>query len=148
MSSLRPVIRLVKFRLDDIRRVLVALRQEEDELRLAISALEEEVVREREVARESSLARMSFGHYMARCRHRRSQLDGGLADVGARIAIQMETLGDLFHELKRYELVEEARVAAAALEEARRQRAQQDETGAVTFIRRQRQALRSHVAPS
>lgn len=138
MAGLKTLVRLTRFRLDEMRQALSALHAESDAIRRLIAGLEEEVRAEMEVARTSEESRMMLGAYLHRTRLERARLDHALADVEARIAAAAEALAEAFREQKRYELVMERRAEEERREEARRETAFLDETGAQGFIRRSR----------
>jgi flagellar export protein FliJ len=138
MAGLKTLVRLTRFRLDEMRQALSALHAESDAVRRLIAGLEEEVRAEMEVARTSEESRMMLGAYLHRTRLERARLDAALADVEARIAAAAEALAEAFREQKRYELVMERRAEEERREEARRETGFLDETGAQGFIRRSR----------
>jgi len=138
MAGLDTLVRLARFRLDEMRQALSALHAESDAVRRLIAGLDEEVKAEMEVARSSEESRMMLGAYLHRTRQERERLEMALADVEARIAEAAEALAEAFREQKRYELVLERRAEEERREEARRETAFLDETGARSFIRRSR----------
>jgi hypothetical protein len=119
VSDLKPLIRLTKFRLDDMRRLLAQLHAESDMLRRAIADHDAEVVREREVARENTESRLVFGAYLRRMSDRRDQL-----------------MAEIFMEQKRLEIVEQNRIDEERREVARKETQVLDETGAIAHLRR------------
>ncbi|HZH28386.1 MAG TPA: flagellar FliJ family protein [Azospirillaceae bacterium] len=140
MSNLRPLIRLAKFELDEKRRQLAELHAESDRLHRAVVDLDAEVEREREAADQSQIAAAAFGPYLKRARAQRQALLNSLAQLEARIAAMADELAEAFLELKRYELVQEARVQAAKAEWARKETVFLDEAGAVGHRRKQQGA--------
>ena len=136
MSDLKPLIRLTKFRLDDMRRLLAQLHAESDMLRRAIADHDAEVVREREVARENTESRLVFGAYLRRMSDRRDQLMAAVRDVEIRIATATDELAEIFMEQKRLEIVEQNRIDEERREVARKETQVLDETGAIAHLRR------------
>ena len=136
MSDLRPLIRLIKFRLDDMRRVLAQLHNESDLLRRAIVDHDAEVVREREVARSDGESRLVFGAYLRRMSDRRDQLVAAVRDVEIRIAAATDELAEIFMEQKRLEIVQQNRIDEEMRELARKETQILDETGAIAHLRR------------
>lgn len=137
MSNLGPLIRLAKFELDEKRRQLAELHAESDRLHRAVADLDAEVVRERDAAEQSPIAAAAFGPYLKRARAQREALLNGIAQLEARIAAMTDEVAEAFLELKRYELVQEARIQAARAERARKETAFLDEAGAVGHRRKQ-----------
>ncbi len=136
MSDLKPLIRLTKFRLDDMRRLLSELHAQSDMLRRAIADHDAEVVREREVAREDTESRLSFGAYLRRMSDRRDQLMAAVRDVEIRIVTATDELAEIFMEQKRLEIVEQNRLEEERRELARKETQILDETGAIAHLRR------------
>ena len=136
MSDLKPLIRLTKFRLDDMRRLLSQLHAESDLLRRAIEDHDAEVVREREVARGDHESRLLFGAYLRRMNDRRDQLLAAIRDVELRIVTATDELAEIFMEQKRLEIVEQNRIDEERREVARKETQVLDETGAIAHLRR------------
>jgi len=136
VSDLKPLIRLTKFRLDDMRRLLSELHAQSDMLRRAIADHDAEVVREREVAREDTESRLSFGAYLRRMSDRRDQLMAAVRDVEIRIVTATDELAEIFMEQKRLEIVEQNRLEEERRELARKETQILDETGAIAHLRR------------
>lgn len=137
MSSLKTVIRLHKWQLDEKRRALVELQNLREHLLEEVARLEAEVERERETARTNFEASFTFPAYAKAAKDRHQRLDQSIAQVDQRIAAADEAVAEAYRELKKFELAEEEREKREALKLRRKQDATLDETAAIGFRRRQ-----------
>lgn len=139
MNSLKTIIRLHKWQLDEKRRELVELQTLRDHLQTQIERLEQEIAAERETARADFEASFSFPNYLKAAKDRRHKLDLSVAQVDHQIATATEAVAEAYQELKKYELAEEDRVKREALKLKRKQDAVLDETASIGFRRRQQE---------
>jgi flagellar protein FliJ len=139
MNSLKSIIRLHKWQLDEKRRELVELQTLHEHLLGQIARLEEEMERERETARADLEASFTFANYAKAARERRHRLDQSVAQVDEQIQIATDAVAEAYQELKKYELAEEERVKREALKLKRKQDAILDETASIGFRRRQQE---------
>ncbi|MBX3454487.1 flagellar FliJ family protein [Ferrovibrio sp.] len=137
MRGIDGLIRLSKWTLDEKRRVIVDLEVLRSGLERQIQALDEELERERKFAATSMEAGYSFANYRRVNRERVDRLMASREEVIAKIAIAQDDVNEAFRELKKYELVKETRLAAAAREQAKREQAELDEAGLQGFLRQQ-----------
>ncbi len=135
MRGIDGLIRLSKWTLDEKRRVIVDLEVLRANLERQIQALDEELERERKFAATSTEAGFSFANYRRVNRERVDRLMASREEVIAKIALAQDEVNEAFRELKKYELVKESRLAAAAREQARREQAELDEAGLQGFLR-------------
>lgn len=142
MNSLKTVIRLNKWRLDEKRRALTELQNLRDQLLERIRMLEEEIVREREVARNDMASARTFPGYLKSARARRERLDQSVAQTDKKIAEAEEAVSEAYRELKKFELAEEERVRLENLKIRRKEDAMLDETAGIGFRRRREEAER------
>lgn len=137
MNSLKTVIRLHKWQLDEKRRALVELQNLRDHLQMEIHRLEEEVGREAALASQDFEAARAFPNYAKMARTRHDKLDQSVAKVDEQIAAANEEVAEAYRELKKFELAEEEREKREALKLRRKQEAVLDETASIRFRRRQ-----------
>lgn len=135
--DLRGVIRLRKWEVDEKRRRMAEFLRQEAAILERRRLLEEEIARENAFAaghvRESGA---TFGNYAARVRQRRLQLDAALDKVRGLIEEVRNELGDVFRELKTYELAQEARDEREHRERERKEQILLDELGLELYRRR------------
>ena len=135
MRGIEGLIRLSKWKLDEKRRAVVDLELLRAGLDRQIRQLDTELDRERKVAAASLEANFGFTGYHGANREKRARLMASLDEVQVKIALAQEEVNDAFRELKKFELVKENRLAAAAREQARREQAELDEAGLQGFLR-------------
>jgi len=143
VNSLKTVIRLNKWQLDEKRRAVTELHNLRDQFLAQIERLEEEIIREREVARGDLTAARIFPGYLKAARDRRARLDQSVAQTDKKIAEAEEAVADAYRELKKFELAEEERVRLEKLKIRRKEDAVLDETAGVGFRRRKEEAERN-----
>jgi len=114
MRSLDTLVRLHRFKVDEIRRDLAALAKLIDDLDARDAAIVDQVAHEKRVAaRDLELAR-SYGAFAAHALARRRRLAQSRAEIEGRVAERREALRDAFAELKRHERLRDQREARAA----------------------------------
>lgn len=137
MNSLKPVIRLHKWQLDEKRRELVELQNLRDHLQSEIQRLEQEIRNEAALAAQDFESARAFPNYVRGAQLRRAKLDQSVAKVDEQIAAANEEVAEAYRELKKFELAEEEREKREALKLKRKQEAILDETASIRFRRRQ-----------
>jgi flagellar protein FliJ len=113
MKGLPILIRLSTNVVDEKRRILTQLRKAEEQLRQDRRDLEDEVLREQQVAASSYSAGLTYADYGRQVMQRRERLERAITAMQADVAHAEEELAEAFQEQKRYEL---------ALEEQQRKR--------------------------
>jgi flagellar export protein FliJ len=136
VKGLAGVIRLNKFKLDEARRQLAALETLADDFRRQIAALDEELRREADVARESEEGGRLYAAFLTAARGRRQRLDNSLAEVTRQIGEAHARVTNSYQELKRYQLALEAREKQQAERVRRADQIRTDEIGLNLFRRR------------
>lgn len=139
MSSLKTVIRLHKWQLDEKRRALAELQNLRDRLLAERHRLEQEMLHEQQVARNDPVAAFGYAAFARAALERGRRLQDSIAQVERQIAVASDEMAEAFQELKRYELAEEERVKREREKLRRREEAMLDETALVGFRRRQEQ---------
>ncbi len=138
MSTLDALIRVRKFELDEKRRFLKDLETTEDERKIALVKLGEELFQEQKIASASQEAAFTYGAYGQAVIQRREDLVRAILDIGLQIEVAREELAVAFSELKKFEITKESRERAAAVEEGRREQAALDELGINSHLMRKR----------
>lgn len=136
MRGLPGLIRLHQWKLDEARQALVALETLAEDFRRKIAALDDEVRREADVARESEEAARTYGHYLGAARTRRQRLEQSLAEVTRQIAEAHGAVTRAFQDLKRYELAQDSRERKQAELDRRYEQSDSDEVGLNVYRRR------------
>lgn len=109
-SSLKTLIRLHKFDVDEKRRVLVALQTREDQIIAELERGVEMLAREQQVAAaDSTEAGFIYGAFAHRWIDTRDQLTRMLEAVRAEIVQARDALADAFSQLKTFEISQRER---------------------------------------
>ena len=139
MSSLKTIIRLQKWKLDEKRRALAELQNLAERLQAEIDRLKEEVAAERETARGNVEYSFTYINYIQSAMERGKRLTQSLGQVEGQIAVATDEMAEAFQELKRYELAEEERLKREKEKLKRKEANMLDETALVGFRRRQQE---------
>ncbi|KAA0685431.1 flagellar export protein FliJ [Azospirillum brasilense] len=139
MSSLKTIIRLQKWKLDEKRRALAELQNLADRLQAEIDRLKEEIAAERDTARGNVEYAFTYSNYIQAAMERGKRLTQSMGQVEAQIAVATDEMAEAFQELKRYELAEEERLKREKEKLKRKEANMLDETALVGFRRRQRE---------
>ncbi|GLQ05841.1 hypothetical protein [Sneathiella chinensis] len=110
MKSLKNLIRVQQWKLDEKRRVVSDMEGLLEGFRAEITRLDEERLREQEIAVQDPILGASFGAYATAARTRRENLLSSIAESERQLVTAREELAELFQELKRYEITEETRL--------------------------------------
>lgn len=137
MSSLKTIIRLHKWQLDEKRRALAELQNLADRLKAELERLREEVASEQETARANPDFAFNYANYAQAALERGRRLTQSLGQVDVQIAVATDQMAEAFQELKRYELAEEERLKREKEKQKRKDANMLDETALVGFRRRQ-----------
>lgn len=140
-ADLKAIIRVRKWEVDEKRRELGLVLDQEAAIEDRQRALEAEVIRENAALPENIRAggigeAMTLGAYAARALERRRALAEELDAVRRRIEAMRDELADMFKDLKTFELAQEARELAARKEADRKEQIVLDEIGMDLFRRR------------
>ncbi|MBK3735929.1 flagellar export protein FliJ [Azospirillum brasilense] len=139
MSSLKTIIRLQKWKLDEKRRALAELQNLADRLQAEIERLKEEIAAERDTARGNVEYAFTYSNYIQAAMERGKRLTQSMGQVEAQIAVATDEMAEAFQELKRYELAEEERLKREKEKLKRKEANMLDETALVGFRRRQQE---------
>ena len=139
MSSLKTIIRLQKWKLDEKRRALSELQSLADRLMAEIERLKEEIAAEQNAARTNPEYAFTYSNYIRAAMERGERLTQSMGQVEAQISVATDEMAEAFQELKRYELAEEERLKREKDKLKRKEANMLDETALVGFRRRQQE---------
>lgn len=129
-GDLHNLIRLHEWQVDEKRRRLGELLRVLDDLENRLKRLEEEVVREQQVAaHDPSGAGFLYGNYAEAVIERREKLKESISRAEAEIARARDDLREAYRDLKKYEIAQRNRDQRAAAEAARKEQIVLDELG-------------------
>jgi flagellar export protein FliJ len=138
-KSLKTLIRLAKWNVDEKRRVLTSLQAREDEILGIIEAEEKQLVEEQRIAAaDATGAGFLYGAYADAWLRRREQLFATLDAVRAEIAVARDHLAEAFGELKTYEITQRERERRAQAEADRKEQQFLDEIGLNIYRRKEK----------
>jgi flagellar export protein FliJ len=136
VRGLPGLIRLNQFKLDEARRQLASLETLADDFRRQIAALDADLRREADVARDSEEGTRLYAAFLTAARTRRQRLDNSLAEVTRQVGEAHALVTSAYQELKRYQLALETREKRQADQARRVDQIRTDEIGLNQFRRR------------
>ena len=138
-KSLRSLIRLHDWDVDEKRRVLSEYLGQIAVLEERARKLEESVIKEQKVAAEvPGEAGLYYGNFANLVIQRREQLAEAAAAVEKQIVQARENLRQAYRELKKYETAQANRDARELAESNRREQIDLDEIGIQGFLRKRK----------
>ena len=133
--SHEPLIRLARFKVEELQKQMAELDRSRQALIDQIERLEASVPEEQAVAAESKEGFLAYGSYAQAVIKRKENIRLSLEEVDIQANALRGRLSEAFQELKKYELLEERRLAQA--EKALRA-AEQDELDEIAQVRHRR----------
>jgi len=133
--SHEPLIRLARFKVEELQKQMAELDRSKAALISQIERLEASVPEEQAVATQSKDGYLAYGSYAQAVIKRKDNIRASLSEVEAQSDALRDRLSEAFQELKKYELLEERRLARA---EAAVREAEQAELDEMASIRHRR----------
>ncbi len=137
-SSLKTLVRVQKFNIDEQRKLLNEQLEVEDKIMQGIKALEDELAQEKAFAEEHPEIG-DFGAYFKRYQKQRESLETALQMVRLKINEIQDKIADMFKEQKTFEIVDKNREQQAIQEEEHKMQQTLDEIGTNNYIKKQKQ---------
>ncbi len=125
--SHESLIKLARFQVEELQRQMADVDRARERLRAQIGRLDNDVERERKLAASDPEAGATFGAYAAAMKTRKENIQVSLADIDRQADTLRGELQDAFEQLKKYELLEERRLAAMEARERAAEQAELDE---------------------
>jgi len=141
MKRSDSLLRLKRFRVDEMKRQMATLDSMKLDAERKLSDLEDSVVRERQRAGDSDIGRLAFPSFLRSIEVRRENLRATLKDIERERAIAQAELNVAFQDLKSLEFAAEQQARRIAETEARRSQSRLDEMTLTRHLRKH--ALRS-----
>ncbi len=130
------LIRLRRFRVDEMKRRMATLDGMKADAERKLADLEESVARERQRAGDSDIGRLAFPSFLRSIETRRENLKATLKDIEReRVAAQTD-LNTAFQDLKSLEFATEQQAKRQQEIEARRGQSRLDEMALVRHLRK------------
>jgi F0F1-type ATP synthase membrane subunit b/b' len=137
MKRRENLLRLKRFRAEELKRRNVTLETMSDEVERKLTDLEEAVAREKQRANETDIGRLAFPSFLRAMDARRENLRATLKDIGRERAQSVLELENAAEELKALELAAEQESRRATETQLRRGRPRVDELALSRQLRRQ-----------
>jgi len=135
--SHEPLIRLARFKVEELQKQMAELDRSKAALNNQIERLEASVPEEQAVAEESKDGFLAYGSYAQAVIKRKENIRLSLNEVEVQADDLRDRLSGAFQELKKYEILEERRLAQ--IENAVR-KSEQDELDEIAQIRHHRRS--------
>jgi flagellar FliJ protein len=136
MKRRDTLMRLKRFRVDDLKRRMGTLDAMKADAEKKLADLEDSVARERQRANDTDIGRLAFPSFLRSIDARRENLRATLRDVERERAMVQGELSAAFQDLKSLELATEQQAKRAAEVETRRAQSRLDEMSIVRHLRK------------
>jgi septation ring formation regulator EzrA len=136
MKSREALIRLHRFRVDEIRKRLKSLDDMRADLRKKMSDLETMVQEEQRRAAHSDLGRLAFPTFARSVQARRENIQRTVDEVDRQAATVTEELQGAYRELKKHEIAADNEQARDRVEYARQVQSELDEIALSRQVRK------------
>lgn len=135
-DSLATLSRIEKFNINEQRKELVALQEQQEAFRLQLEKLNIEFEQEKEFHRQNELVG-DFGAYVKKYLETKDKLLSLIAELDTQIEIIRDRITEMFKEQKTFEIIDEERKKRLQHEEDLKIQKQLDEIGTNSYIKRQ-----------
>jgi len=136
MKRTNSLIRLRRFRVDDLKRRLATLDAMKADAERKLADLEDSVTREKQRAGDSDIGRLAFPSFLKSIESRRENLRETLKDLERERVQAQDELTTAFQDLKALEFATEQQQKRANELEARRTQSRVDEMALVRHLRK------------
>src|SRR5476649_1996575 len=130
------LIRLRRFRVDEMKRRMATLDGMKADAERKLSDLEDSVARERQRAGDSDIGRLAFPSFLRSIEARRENLRATLKEIEREHAAALADLSNAFQDLKSLEVATEQQANRLAEMQSRRAQARLDEMALVRHLRK------------
>src|SRR5258705_12245634 len=113
MKRRDSLLRLKRFRVDELKRRLGTLDEMKTDLERKLADLDDSVVREKNRAADSDIGRLAFPSFLQSIDVRRKNIRTTMSELDRERAQQQDDLAGAFQDLKSFELAEEERLRRA-----------------------------------
>ena len=136
MKRRDSLLRLKRFRVDELKRRLATLDEMKNDLERKLADLDDSVVREKSRAADSDIGRLAFPSFLQSIDVRRKNIRTTMSELERERAAHQDDLAAAFQDLKSFELAEEERLRRAVESENRAAQARLDEMAIVRHLRK------------
>jgi flagellar FliJ protein len=136
MNRTDTLLRLKRFRVDEMKRRMASIEAMKSDLEKKLSDLDDNVTREKQRAGDSDIGRLAFPSFLKSIESRRENLRTTLKDIEREHAAAQADLTTAFQDLKSLEFATEQQAKRLAEIQARRNQARLDEMAMVRHLRK------------
>lgn len=136
MNRTDTLLRLKRFRVDEMKRRISAIDAMRANLERKLSDLDEDVAREKQRAADSDIGRLAFPTFLRSVDTRRENLRNTLKEIEREYETAQLDLNNAFQDLKALEFATEQQAKRLAEIEARRAQSRLDELALVRHLRK------------
>jgi flagellar export protein FliJ len=136
MNRTDTLLRLKRFRVDEIKRRIAAIHAMQADLERKLSDLDDNVARERQRAGDSDIGRLAFPSFLRSIEVRRENLRTTLKEMEREHIVAQLDLSNAFQDLKSLELATEQQAKRAEEVQTRRSQSRLDEMALVRHLRK------------
>jgi flagellar FliJ protein len=136
MKRRDTLLRLKRFKVDDLKRRLGTLDEMKADLDKKLTDLDASVAREKQRAADSEIGRLAFPSFLQSIEVRRKNIRGTMNDLEGERARVQEELAGAFQDMKSFELAEQERERRVGEAQNRATQSRQDEMAIVRHLRK------------
>ncbi len=136
MKRTDTLLRLKRFRVDEMKRRIAAIDSMRADLERKLSDLDDNVAREKQRAGDSDIGRLAFPSFLRSIDARRENLRNTLKEIEREHASAQLDLNNAFQDLKALEFATEQQAKRLAEIETRRTQTRMDEMALVRHLRK------------
>src|ERR1700752_2301105 len=136
MNRTDTLLRLKRFRVDEMKRRIAAIDAMKADLERKLSDLDDNVAREKQRAGDSDIGRLAFPSFLRSIETRRENLRTTLKEIEREQAAAQLDLSNAFQDLKSLEVAAEQQAKRLAEMQTRRSQARLDEIALVRHLRK------------
>ncbi len=136
MNRADTLLRLKRFRVDEMKRRMAAIDAMKTDLEKKLSDLDDNVAREKQRAGDSDIGRLAFPSFLKSIETRRENLRTTLRDIEKEYAAAQADLSTAFQDLKSLEFATEQQAKRLEEIQVRRNQARLDEMAMVRHLRK------------
>jgi flagellar export protein FliJ len=136
MNRTDTLLRLKRFRVDEIKRRIAAIHAMQADLERKLADLDDNVAREKQRAGDSDIGRLAFPSFLRSIEVRRENLRTTLKEMEREYTVAQLDLSNAFQDLKSLELATEQQAKRAEEVQTRRNQSRLDEMALVRHLRK------------
>ncbi|MEY4966542.1 MAG: flagellar export protein FliJ [Pseudomonadota bacterium] len=136
MNRTDTLLRLKRFRVDEMKRRIASIDAMKADLERKLADLADNVAREKQRAGDSDIGRLAFPSFLRSIEARRENLRTTLKEIEREHAAAQMDLSNAFQDLKSLEVATEQQAKRLAEMQTRRHQARMDEMALVRHLRK------------